>query len=411
MLLLVALLIGCGSPPGDEPSGDEPSGAASSTGSMGSSGSTGATPDPGTEEDSSSSGQPPACTPDLSRAPELVQSRIAEWIGFHAAGGYGAFYLAGPVSGDDDDSDVQLSRIDETGAELWTAQWGSALGWIDTPSGLHAVPEGVVVSGVSGLYPSQEYPLTGTSFLRGYSPGGQVLWTWEDASPSFAVIFSRRDGPVVSIGGQSVAVLAPVLQQDTRVGLRFVLLDRSDGTERARAEWDAPSAEPHAAWTDEDGSVWAAATTMQGFVLLRWDGTGEPTTEVAAGEPLFRHAFFYPDGTLLALASAFAGGEDRLHLRRYSRSLELQQETVLEVDGFRRQDLFEMSATFGCDDVALIVGLWSQGAPVIAVNAALEEMWTVRGLGSVALGQDGDLIVAGYDESLEASAIRQLRFP
>lgn len=247
--------------------------------------------------------------------------------------------------------------------------------------------------------------------MRGYSPGGRVRWTWEDSTPSFPGVLGRHDGPAVSVGSETIAVVAPMLERGDRVGLRLVSLDRSSGVERGRVELDAPSAEPHAAWVDEDDSVWVAATTMEGSVMLHWGGAGgQPSVETSAGETLFRHAFFYPDGTLLALANAPGGGDDRLRLGRYSRSLQLQLEAVLGVDGFRSSDLWDMSVTFGCDETLLIASFWNEGSPVIAVDPAFERLWAVRGLGSAAV-VDEHLILAGYDEEMETSAIWELRLP
>lgn len=77
--------------------------------------------------------------------------------------------------------------------------------------------------------------------------------------------------------------------------------------------------------------------------------------------------------------------DDRLRLGRYSRSLQLRLEAVIEVDGFQSADLWDSSVTFGCEDTLLLPAFWNEGAPVIAVDAALEELWTARGLGSVAV--------------------------
>lgn len=353
------------------------------------------------------------CEPKLTRAPQKVQARSVDWPVLHAAAGEDGIYVAGRFSTDTAGSDVRVSRIDDTGAELWTAQWGSALAWDDTASALLPLGEGVLVAGISGLYPSQEYPWTGTSFVRGYSAGGRVLWTWEDSSPSFGGVFGQRDGPVVSVGPDTVAVVAPVLEQGNHVGLRFVSLDRSTGVEGGRVELDTLSAEPDAAWVDEAGSVWVAATTSaasEGSVMLLWDGAGQPSIEASAGESLFRRAFFYPDGSLLALSRAPGGGDGLLQLRRYSRQLELQLEGLIAVEELANSAISDLAITAGCDDSLLIAAGRTDESPVIAVDANLEELWTTRGLGSVAVaGQE--LLFAGYDEELQTPAIWQMRFP
>lgn len=151
VLIVAVVLFGCGTVPSDEPlQGD------SATGSVDGSSNTAGTSEATGGEGSSGSSMQPLCEPELTRAPEFVQARSVDWTIFHAAAGSSGIYLAGPVSTDGARADVQISRIDETGAELWTARWGSVLGWDDTPSALLPVEEGVLVAGVAGLYPSQE---------------------------------------------------------------------------------------------------------------------------------------------------------------------------------------------------------------------------------------------------------------
>ena len=348
----------------------------------------------------------PACEPDLSRMPERLGARDVPWTGSHAAGSdRGELYLAGR-----DDDDVRVVRVDETGAELWSATWGNVLGWEDYPNGLLPIDEGVLVTGVSGVYPSQEYPWTGTSFVRAYSKGGVVLWTWEDSRASFMDAFGRNDGPLVALGADSVVVAAPVMGTgNTRVGLRLVALSREDGVERARVEYDAPSAEPHAAWLDDSGTAWVAATTADGSLMLRWDGSSPPSVEASSDEQLFRHAHFYPDGELLVLASEWAAGGDWLRLARYSRSLELEADELVWVEGFGDVDLFDAALSFGCDGVTWIAFRRSDAAPVVAVDAALNELWETPGLGAVAVSNE-HVVFAGYDAEREATAIWQMEW-
>jgi len=342
------------------------------------------------------------------RAPEVFAEMMLDpgKVARAVASPDGSFYLVGhdlhsdPSSGLD--IDLSLWKLSGDGKLLWSARWGNAYGWDDEPYDLWVGPEGVFVAGAAGIYRREEFYHLGHTFVRAYTHGGVVRWTWEDeGGPSPEHFFER------------VRMMAP-LGQDLLVASSIPV---NLGEDYLRAVILSPQGEQLDAWTYErEGRFLAAHVDASHDVLMaisdlynpwlgRWrpDGTFVDPEIWDRGGNARAAAFVGDEGLTLV-----GGGGGSLAVLRFDSLLGFPEEQLYTFEHDGSSGSYSVDVAMDCAGAAW-VATDSPTVPLGAYDAKARQLWAMDGLSVVAVADDGVALTAGYDAGEDATVIRWLR--
>lgn len=316
----------------------------------------------------------------------------------------GDFYLVG-LEHSQEDADATLWKVSADGERLWTARWGNALGWSDYAHDVLALPDSIVITGTAGRYEDQEYSTQGHSFVRAYSHGGVVRWTWEDVEGLVPTSNVRRPKMLVP-NGADLLLVSRVYVEDGDDHLQVVTLT-TEGEVSSR--WTHPK--PGlvlAARVDDDGDVWVALSSGDPW-LGHWraDGTFVESLTAGAANVATEVAAFGLDGSVAIAGERTRSSGGQLVVTRLGPRLENPQLAVFETTE-REYRGYSLDVALDCAGVAW-VAVEGQVYPLGGFDDRASHLWTVDGLETVAVSDQGVAITAGYDLDSETTVVRWLR--
>ncbi|MGH1346638.1 MAG: hypothetical protein ACRBN8_34045 [Nannocystales bacterium] len=293
-----------------------------------------------------------ACVRSEGELPEAVAERSLgrALVNRSAPGPFGDFYAVGLEFPEDEaNGDMTLWKLAPGGEALWKARWGT------------------------------------------YSSGGVVQWTWEDVGglrPSSNLLRPKMLVP----DGENLLLVAKVDDDETLHGVSLSSAGEMLGS------WDyAIEGRVMAAHVDEIGDVWVALDQHSPW-LGQWraDGTFVEAFEFDDGPGAPRAAAFGPDGSLAIAGSRENPAGDDLVVMRFDARLENPRvETYgTDVRGWSRA----LDIAVDCSAVAWITSRASEARfPLQGFDRDAKRLWTVPGLSTIAVGETGDALTAGFD--------------
>lgn len=325
-------------------------------------------------------------------------------VGQTVASPDGGFYSVAQT--DAHPGDVTLWKFTADGELAWTARWGNAYGWNDVAYDVLATSQGVFIAGAAARYEGQEFWDAGHLFVRAYSHGGVVRWTWEN--PEGPRVSSNAIRPKMLAEHGEDIVVAVVAQEGGEEFLRVVTLSSSG--EELRSFEHAEARRLLATYVDDAGDIWIATDALDPWVgHWRADGTFvEALTSVdESGAP--KVGAFEPDGSLAIAGARDSPSEELLVVSRFGPALTDQASTAIPIDEPGLWS-FYLDVAVDCAGAAWVT---ARGAgspfPVRAFGRQADELWSVPGLSTLAVGDDGVALMVGLDPTSGTSVARWLR--
>lgn len=336
------------------------------------------------EMSSSSSGGEEACDVAWAdAAPALANEVMVPHVYRVVAGPDGATYGVGTRGGDD--LDVVVQKFDADGEVAWTARWGSPLGWHDFGLDVATGLDGVLVAGRAASYDSQEYWYSGHAFVRAYSHGGVLKWSWEDHGTQMSSdVFRPR---MLAAASDGVYVAIPTYQDAEAV--RVVRLSAQGALE---AEWtvalDQRRARLLAVQVDDTDGLWVLVDGYRPW-LGHYGRNGEQLEVFDLGdetEVSWTAGAVERDGSVGVAGEAFDGS---FVISRFAPGLTDPREHRVAVDDGIWPYTLELGVT--CDGSTWVAS--PPEIPVMMFDDGLNERWRGEAAESFAPSSDGRSMV------------------